>query len=140
MSNEKIRILLVDDHAGIRQSIRTLLESQPLFSVVGDCEHGECAIAKAMELTPDIMLVDINMDPMNGFTVVKEVLNRVPSIKMIAFSINNQPKYANEMFGLGAKGYVTKTSSPREIIFAIKEVFAGNDYLCEEVKKYNRPI
>lgn len=135
MINTPIRIILVDDHKAVRKSWRALLENNPWFQVVADCDNGESAIKEAEKHQPDIMLVDINMSPLNGFTVTERVLEKVPATKIIGLSVNNQPKYADKMISLGAKGYLTKTSSLEEINKGILEVQNGNLYICEEVKR-----
>jgi two-component system, NarL family, invasion response regulator UvrY len=135
MSKEPIRIMLVDDHKIVRKSWRSLLENNPSFQVIADCDNGQSAIEQAEELIPDIMLVDINMSPLNGFTVTERVLETNPSIKIIGLSVNNQPKYAIKMVELGARGYLTKTSSLEEINHGILEVHKGKFYICEEVTR-----
>lgn len=139
MTKAPIRIILVDDHSVARKSWKTLLENNPSFQVVADCDNGDSAILIAQEYKPDIMLVDINMSPLNGFMVTERVLEKVPSIKIIGLSVNNQPKYAAKMIALGAKGYLTKTSSLEEINHGIMEVQNGNLYICKEVKKNTVP-
>lgn len=139
MTNTPIRIILVDDHKAVRKSWRALLENNPRFQVVADCDNGESAIKEAEKHQPDIMLVDINMSPLNGFTVTERVLEKVPGTKIIGLSVNNQPKYADKMISLGAKGYLTKTSSLEEINQGILEVQNGNLYICEEVKRQIHP-
>jgi len=136
MTTPQIRIILVDDHKAVRKSWRTLLENNPWFQVIADCDNGDAAISEAERLQPDIMLVDINMSPLNGFMVTEKVLEKVPSVKIIGLSVNNQPKYADKMIALGARGYLTKTSPMEEINKGIIEVQNGNLYICEEVKKY----
>lgn len=136
MSSELIRIILADDHKIIRESWRVLLENNPRFKVVADCENGELAIRYATELLPDILLVDINMAPGNGFDVARHVNENLPSVRVIGLSVNNQPKYAIRMMKLGAKGYLTKTSSLEEINLGITEVYNGKLYICEEVRKH----
>lgn len=135
MTKGSIRIILVDDHKTVRKSWRTLLENNPRFQVIADCDNGDTAIREAEKLKPDIMLVDINMSPLNGFMVTEKVLEKVPGIKIIGLSVNNQPKYADKMIALGAKGYLTKTSPMEEINKGIVEVYNGNLYICEEVKR-----
>jgi DNA-binding NarL/FixJ family response regulator len=135
MSKEPIRIMLVDDHQIVRKSWKSLLENNPRFQVIADCDNGQSAIEQAEELIPDIMLVDINMSPLNGFTVTERVLETTPSIKIIGLSVNNQPKYAIKMVELGARGYLTKTSSLEEINHGILEVHKGEFYICEEVTR-----
>ena len=139
MSSTQIRIILVDDHKMIRESWRSLLENNSLFKVIADCDNGLSAIGQAKELIPDIMLVDINMTPENGFDVARQLARELPAIKVIGLSVNNQPKYAVRMIELGAKGYLTKTSSLEEITHGITEVYKGNNYICEEVRKNMNP-
>lgn len=135
MRSTSISIILVDDHKLVRQLWVDLLEKNPLFKILADCETGEDAIQKTKELKPDILIVDINMSPTNGFAVTTEIIKTLPSVKIIGLSVNNQPKYALRMLELGAKGYFTKTSSLNEITKGILEVYNGNNYICEEVKK-----
>ncbi len=135
MSSTPISIILVDDHKLVRQLWVDLLQNNPMFNVLADFATGEEAIQKTKELKPDILIVDINMSPTNGFAVTEQVTKDSPSIKIIGLSVNNQPKYALRMLELGAKGYFTKTSSFKEISNGIVEVFNGNTYICEEVKK-----
>ncbi len=139
MNNEPIRIILVDDHKLVRKSWKTLLENNPRFRVVADCDNGHSAIEQAEEFAPDIMLVDINMSPLNGFSVTERLLEKLPGIKIIGLSVNNQAKYANKMIALGARGYLTKTSPLDEINRGIQEVQNGNVYICEEVKRHMPP-
>ena len=140
MNNKPIRIIMVDDHKLVRESWKSLLASNPNFHVIADYDNGQTAIEKAVELTPDIMLVDINMTPMNGFDVTKRIHELVPSIKIIGLSVNNQPNYATKMIKLGARGYFTKTSTIEEIIKGILEVQKGEIYICEEVKRRMPPL
>jgi two-component system, NarL family, invasion response regulator UvrY len=139
MSNVPIRIILVDDHKLVRQSWKMLLENNPRFHVIADCDNGESAIKEAQQLVPDIMLVDINMSPVNGFAVTERIMKTTPSIKIIGLSINNQPKYAIKMMELGARGYLTKTSPLDEIKQGIIQVYEGEIYICEEIKRHLPP-
>jgi two-component system, NarL family, invasion response regulator UvrY len=89
----------------------------------------------AAEILPDIILVDINMTPLNGFVVAERIIEKNSSVKVIGLSVNNQPKYAVKMIELGARGYLTKTSSLEEINHGILQVYSGELYICEEVIK-----
>lgn len=139
MNDDQIRIILVDDHKIVRESWKILLENNPRFRVVGDCDNAQSAVELAKEHLPDIMLIDINMSPLNGFTVTKRILQATPSVKIIGLSVNDQPGYAVKMRELGAKGYLTKTSSLEEINHGILEVYRGKSYICEEIKKHLPP-
>lgn len=135
MNQNKISIVLTDDHQMVRETWKLLLETDLRFTVVAQCSSGAEAIDAAVSLKPDIMLMDINMHPMNGFEATAEILKRNPEIRIIGVSVNNQPSYVQNMLQSGAKGYVTKNSSRDEMIQAILQVYNGNTYICEEIKK-----
>lgn len=134
MNNDPIRIILVDDHKLARESWSLLLDYDPRFSVIKECENGPDAIKEVRRLKPDILLVDINMYPLNGFEVTQKVLEADPSMKIIGISVNNQPSYANKMMEIGARGFVTKGSPFEEITHAIVEVHNGRNYVCNEIR------
>jgi len=134
MINDQIRVVLVDDHQMVRETWKMLLQKDERLQVVGDCASGEEAIAMAASLSPDIMLMDINMYPMNGLEATKEISRLYPNIKVIGVSINNQPSYAKNMLLAGAKGYVTKNSSREEMIQAIIQVYNGETFICKEIQ------
>lgn len=131
---EKITILLVDDHKLIRDSWSFILNSDPRFTVIDATSSGEEAIRLAEEKNPQIILMDVNMSPVNGFDATKQIHKVSPESKVIAVSMHSMPVYAKRMLQLGAMGYVTKNSSKDEMITAIIEVSNGKKYICEEVK------
>lgn len=135
MNKTPISIVLIDDHKIIRNLYRKYLESYQQFTVIADYEDGVTAIEAIKTLMPDIILVDINMSPVNGLYVTENVLKNNPQQKIIGLSVKNQPAYARHMLELGAKGYLTKTSPIEEIIEGINEVYIGNTYICKEVMK-----
>lgn len=134
MNTHPIRIILVDDHKLARESLGLLLGYDERFSIVKECDNGHDAIEHASQLRPDVMLVDVNMNPMNGFEVVKNVLQQNPEIKIIGISVNNQPAYANRMLQVGARGFVTKSSSLDEMSHAIMEVHNGRRYVSNDIR------
>lgn len=131
---EKITILLVDDHKLIRDSWSFILNSDPRFIVIGETSSGEEAIEIAKTKRPRIILMDVNMTPVNGFDATKQIHKLSPESKIIAVSMHTMPAYAKRMLQLGAMGYVTKNSSKEEMITAIIEVVNGKKYICDEVK------
>ncbi len=139
MKEEPIRIMLVDDHPLVRASWKLLLENNPRFQVTADCSSGPAALEQMTTARPEIMLVDINMSPMNGFKVTRSVLEKMPTVKIIGLSVHNQPKYAIRMLQLGARGFLTKTSTLEEINAGILAVYRGEMYICEEVKRNMPP-
>jgi DNA-binding NarL/FixJ family response regulator len=131
---DKITILLVDDHKLIRDSWSFILNSDPRFSVIGETDSGEQAIEIAKTKKPRIILMDVNMTPVNGFDATQQIHKFSPESRIIAVSMHSMPAYAKKMLQLGAMGYVTKNSSKDEMITAIIEVNSGKKYICEEVK------
>ena len=93
---------------------------------MAECCSGTEAIKAANDLHFDIMLMDINMHPVNGFETTRKILKKHPSLKIIGMSVNNQPSYARNMLKLGARGFVTKDSSKHEMIYAITTVYNGD--------------
>jgi len=135
MNSEKIGIVIVDDHQIMRETWRLILEQETRLVIVAECINGAEAIKAANDLDFDIMLMDINMQPVNGFEATRKILNKQPSIKIIGMSVNNQPSYARRMLKLGAKGFITKDSSKEEMIYAITFIYNGGKYICEDVRK-----
>jgi two-component system invasion response regulator UvrY len=134
MTSSPIRIILVDDHKIVRESWSLLLGYDKRFAIIHECDNGHEAIEQALSLLPDILLVDINMYPSNGFEVTKKVLQANPAAKIIGISVNNQPSYSNRMLEIGGMGFITKGSPFEEVTHAIIEVHKGNQYVCNEIK------
>jgi len=131
---KQLNIMLVDDHKLIRDSWSFILNSDPRFTVVGETSNGEDAVEIVKKIKPDIILMDVNMSPVNGFDATRLIAKHSPESKVIAVSMHTMPAYAKRMMQLGAMGYVTKNSSKDEMIKAIIEVSSGRKYICEEVK------
>ena len=134
MEYEKIRVIIVDDHKLVRETWKMLLHGKNGIEIIQECSSGAEVIEVASSLQPDVILMDINMAPVNGFEASRKILKTSPNIRIIGVSVNNQPSYVRNMLQLGAKGYVTKNSSPDEMILAIKEVMKGKTYVCEEMR------
>ncbi|PWT95905.1 MAG: DNA-binding response regulator [Bacteroidetes bacterium] len=132
--NSKITILIVDDHKLIRDTWSFILNSDPRFQVVAETNSGEEAIELAKSARPAIVLMDVNMAPMNGVDATRQIRKFSPASKVIGVSMHSQPAYAKKMLQVGAVGYVTKNSSKEEMINAIIEVSKGNKFICDEVK------
>jgi DNA-binding NarL/FixJ family response regulator len=131
---EKISILLVDDHKLIRDSWSYILNSDSRFQVIGTAGTADEAVEIAMGKMPNIVLMDLNMAPVNGFDITKLIRRHSPASNIIGVSMHTMPVYAKKMMQLGAMGYVTKNSSKEEMISAIMEVSNGRKYVCDEVK------
>jgi len=130
----KITILIVDDHKLIRDSWSFILNSDPRFKVVGETNSGAEAYRIAQKKTPNVILMDVNMSPLSGFDITKQVLKLSPGSRVVGVSMHSMPAYAKRMLRLGAMGYVTKNSSKEEMMTAIVDVNNGKKYICEEIK------
>ena len=135
MEHGKIRIIIADDHQMIRETWKLLLEQDKRFHVVAECKNGAEAIRAANSMNADIILMDINMQPVNGFEATKKILKKTPSARIIGISVNNQPSYARNILQLGARGFVTKDSSKEEMIDAIMTVHSGGRFISHDVKQ-----
>lgn len=131
---KKITILIVDDHALIREAWSLILNEDPLFGVVAECGTAEIAIELVKELQPDIVLLDINLPGMNGLQAIPFIRKFSPSTRIIGISVHTQPSYARQMMKEGAAGYITKNSSTEELFHALKEIQAGRKYICKEIR------
>lgn len=126
--------MIVDDHTLIRETWSFLLSRNESFEVIAEVGDGQQAIELARDKRPNIILLDINMAPLNGFDILKMIRKLSPGSKVIAVSMHSQPSYAKKMLRLGARGYVTKNSPRQEMLDAINEVYNGQVYICQEVK------
>jgi two-component system NarL family response regulator len=128
-----LRIIIADDHPLIREAIGHLINSAPEFELVGEVANGKECLARVQELRPDILVLDIAMPEMNGEQVTRELRHRFPELKIIALSGYTDRQFVRAMTKAGAKGYVVKSASGRELIHALHAVASGKHYLSPEV-------
>ncbi len=134
MNENIINIIIVDDHEMVRKTWKMILQQNEQFNIICECSGGNEAIEAAQTYQPDIILMDINMSPVNGFEATRKITQLVPNAKIIGLSINNQPTYARNIMQLGAKGFVTKNSTSAEMVTAIQTVYNGGHFICDEIK------
>jgi two-component system nitrate/nitrite response regulator NarL len=123
-----MRILIVDDHASLRQGIAALLEANEGFQVCGEAENGKEAIEKTLALEPDVVLMDITMPVMGGFDAAQNILSAVPDMRIIFVTMHNSSEILKAVRGSGAKGFVSKTDVSDILIEALNAVFWGQTY------------
>jgi two-component system, NarL family, nitrate/nitrite response regulator NarL len=123
--SKKIRLLLVDDHPIVREGIKSALAKKKNIVIIGEASSGEEAMTKAKKLSPDIILMDINMPGMSGLETSRRLRKTVPESKILALTMHENREYVLEMSQLGARGYVFKDSSPSELYHAIEVIHAG---------------
>jgi DNA-binding NarL/FixJ family response regulator len=131
---KKINILIVDDHKLIRETWSFILNEDPAYQVTGECGSAEEAIEISKKQQPDIVILDVNLPGMNGLDAIGQIQKSSPGSKILGISLHTQPTYAREMMRRGAMGYLTKTSSKEEMFDALKNINAGNKYICAEIK------
>ena len=132
--NKIIKVLLVDDHKIVRDGIKVLLQDESDIEVIGEAENGKHALEVLNEITPDLLIVDINMPVMNGIECAREVVKHFPQVKILALTMLNEQEHIKNMIAAGAGGYILKNSGKEELIDAIKTVTSGENYFSDEVK------
>ncbi len=125
----KIRVLLADDHTLFRQGVRTLLAAEPDLEVVGEASNGVEAAAKAAELRPDVVLLDIGMPGPSSFETARQIRRQRPETKVLFLTMYDDEDYLLEGMQVGANGYVLKDSPAPQLIGAIRDVYRGGSYL-----------
>ncbi|MCP4161086.1 MAG: response regulator transcription factor, partial [Deltaproteobacteria bacterium] len=129
----KIKIVLVDDHTVVREGISNSFQKQDDFIIIGEADTGREAIKLVSMNTPDVVIMDISMPDLNGIDATKQILSINPHIKIIALSMYSDKAYVMGMLKAGVSGYLLKTCSFKELLYAIKTVLSGDMFLCEKV-------
>jgi DNA-binding NarL/FixJ family response regulator len=123
-----IRILIVDDHSVVRKGLLNLLEDESDVQIVGEASDGDEALQMIPDTHPDVLLLDISMPRMSGIEVAREVTRAFPAIRILVFSMHNNPDYILNAVQNGAAGYLLKDTDQEEIMKAIRTVYAGDLY------------
>jgi two-component system, NarL family, response regulator NreC len=131
----RLRIMLADDHTIVRQGIRKILEERADWEVVAEAGDGREAVRQALELKPDIALVDIGMPLLNGIEVTAQVSRRAPSVKVVILSMHPNEAYISRAVQAGAKGYLLKDSADVDLIRALTVVSQGKSFFSPAVAK-----
>lgn len=124
-----IRILLADDHGVIRAGLRALLEGYPDMTVVGEASDGVEAIAKAFELKPNVILMDLSMPNIGGIEATRQLLQREPGMRVLILTVHEDESLLKEVIRVGAAGYVVKRAAQEDLIHAIRVVARGDLYV-----------
>lgn len=128
-----ISILIAEDHAIVREGLRSLIEKQPDMEIVCEAEDGREAVERVRELLPDLVIMDITMPNLNGVEATRQIINEFPQTKVIALSIHSNRRFVADMLGAGATGYVLKECLFDELVQAIQVVAAGESYLSSRI-------
>ena len=134
MKDAKIRILLADDHALVREGIRRVLQEDPDFDVIAEAADGEEAVSMAREHRPDVAIVDITMPGASGFEVTARLQSEVPSTQVLILSMHDDAEYVTRAVRAGAKGYLLKDEAgPSQLREAVRAVHSGDSFFTSTV-------
>jgi two-component system response regulator NreC len=130
---KRIRILLADDHAVVRQGFKMILSSQPDMEIVGEAGNGREAVELAENLKPDVVVMDVAMPELNGIEATRRLATSVPHARVVALSMHKDNVYVREILRAGARGYLLKDSLAGDLVSAVRAVAQGEGYISPAV-------
>lgn len=133
MKQEKIKIVMADDHPLIRSALTTALGRHEEFEIVGEASDGEEAVKLALELVPDVLIMDINMPTLNGLEATRKIKEKCPEIAVLILTVYDDDEHIFAVLECGAAGYLTKKVFDEEIIQAVRATAAGESVLAPTV-------
>ena len=132
---EKIKILLCDDHAMVREGLRLLLKTAADIEVIGEAGNGHQAVREAKRLLPDVILMDLSMPLLNGIEATRQFLKEFPLAKVLVLSAHHDDQYVLYAMKAGAVGYLMKESAENDLLRAIREIAAGNAFFSPAIAR-----
>lgn len=126
-------VLLADDHAIINDGLRVILDAQADMHVVGTAANGNQAVSLTAQLRPDVVVMDISMPVLNGVEAARQIVESVPTTRVIMLSVHASSEHIFHALQAGARGYVLKESAAAEVVHAVREVRAGRRFLSEKI-------
>ena len=130
---DELRVLLGDDHTVLRQGLRKILEDRREWRVVAEAGNGRDAVREAIELSPDVAVLDIGMPLLNGIEATRQIVRRAPGVRILILSMHSDQAYVTQAVQAGARGYLLKESAGSELIAAITAVAAGKTFFSPAV-------
>ena len=131
----KLKVLLVDDHALVRRGFRRMLEDEPSFEVVGEASNGLEAVQLAEQLRPEVIVMDCALPQVNGIEASRRILARRPGIAILMLSMHSEDTLVRQALEAGAKGYVLKNAMDLDLVSAIKKVAEGKTVLDPQIMR-----
>ena len=136
MNDEKIKIIIVDDHPLFRKGIKTVLSAEENIEIIGEAGDGETALTLAKEKIPDVLILDINLPDKSGIEIAQEINSFNKEIKIIFLTMYNEEDLFNAAFDAGASAYLLKENAVDEVLTAVTEVNGGANYICNSVGSF----
>ena len=130
---KRIRILLADDHAVVRQGFKMILDAEADMEIVGEAGNGRQAVDLAEQLRPDVVVMDVAMPELNGIEATRRLTADNPHIRVVALSMHKDSVYVREILRAGARGYLLKDSVADDLVAAVRAVAAGEGYLSPAI-------
>jgi DNA-binding NarL/FixJ family response regulator len=130
---KRIRILLADDHAVVRQGFRMILAAHPDMEIVGEAGNGREAVELAERLKPEVVVMDVSMPELNGIEATRRLAASLPHTRVLALSMHKDSVYVREILRAGARGYLLKDSVADDLVSAVRAVASGEGYLSPQV-------
>lgn len=135
--DNRIKVLIADDHAVVREGIRRILEDEPDVEVVGEARDGREAVDKALQLRPDVVIMDVSMPDVNGLIATRQIKTNDNDIRVLGLTVHESPDYFFSMLEAGAAGYLLKKdATSAELMTAIRSVHEDGVYLHATVNKW----
>ena len=128
-----IRLFLVDDHVVLREGLRTLLEQEPDFTIIGEAANGQQLLDQLPTTPTDVVLLDLNMPVLGGIATAERLRADYPAVRIIVLSMVEEPLNIKQALLAGASGYLLKNASKHEVLTGIRTVLAGRRFLCSEI-------
>ena len=132
-TKQTIRVLIADDHPVVRKGLQSCLSRQDRLRIVGEAANGDEALEKALELKPDVVLMDISMPRRDGLAVTQALRKAAPQIKVLILSVHSNKEYIFRIIQSGAQGYISKEAPPEDLLRAIEAVHQGTAFFSPEV-------
>lgn len=131
----KLRLLIGDDHTIMRQGLRKILEERPDWEVVAEAGDGRAVVQRALDLEPDVAILDIGMPQLNGIDATAQIVRKLPSVQVLILSMHEDEAYITRAVRAGARGYLLKDSAGADLIGAVEAVSAGKSYFSPAVAR-----
>jgi DNA-binding NarL/FixJ family response regulator len=127
--DQRLRVLIADDHPVVRRQVRSILERHPRFEVCGEAQDGAKAIEEAQRLKPDVVVLNVEMPVLNGFDAAREIKMKLPESAIVILSLNADRHLVEEAKKIGARAYVAKTKAGEALVKAVEAAVIGGDFV-----------